>query len=64
MQTFLFGTGDFSIECWVYIVSQATSYASIFDFRGDVTRNDASAISLVYDASKMYIYSSPTFHVE
>ena len=54
----IFGTGDFTIQCWLYIVSQATSYASIIDFRGDVTRNDASAISLVYDASKMYIYNN------
>jgi len=60
---FVVGTGDFSIECWVYIVSQSQAYASIFDFRGSTTRNDATAITLVYSASKMYIYSSPTFHV-
>ena len=62
---FVVGTGDFSIECWVYIVSNASNYASIFDFRGSTTRNDASAITLAYSdvTNKMYIYSHPTFHV-
>ena len=52
-----FGTGDFTIEAYVYLVSQATSYASILDWRHS-SQNDASAISLTYDSSKLYIYNA------
>ena len=61
---FTFGTGDFSVSFWLNITGQPTSYASVIDFRGTSTRNDASSFTLVYSTSKMYIYASPTFHVD
>ena len=58
-----FGTGDFTVEMYLYLVAQTTDYASVIDFRSSSTRNDASSFTLVYSASKMYIYAN-AFHVD
>ena len=52
-----FGTAEFTISFWLNIVSQATTYSSILDWRHS-SQTDASAISISFDSSKLYVYNA------
>jgi hypothetical protein len=53
---FAFGTGDFTIECWVYLLSSKNH--TIFDTRDSTTGADGMGIVFLFDASnKLWLYS-------
>lgn len=58
---YAFGTGDFTVECWVYILSHA-DYRTIFDIR----TSDLDANGLVFGtnaAGQSYFYNAGYFRI-
>ena len=55
---FAFGTGAYTIECWIYYVS-STNYASMFEGRPD-SSNGAYTVMPIMDTGQLGLYKSAT----
>ena len=60
---FAFGTGDFTVECWVNPQNIATNtYHQYFDTRGNLS-NSTTGFSLGYTVGNFYFYTN-TFNIQ
>jgi hypothetical protein len=59
---FGFGTGDFTVEAWVYKTAD-TGQESIFDFRAGAATDDAVALG-VRNSNKPYVYISGAYQID